>query len=140
MDLDTRIRENFARQGMLETLGATLTHVGPGTVEITVPLRREVSQQQGYAHGALAFAIGDSAAGYAAVTLLDAESDVVTSEMGIHYLAPGIGQGLIARATVLKPGKRSLVTQADIFALRDGAETHIARMTGTMIRVPLRKP
>lgn len=137
MDLDTRIRTNFARQGMMGTLGATLTRIAPGTVEISVPLRPDLSQQQGFAHGAVSFAIGDSAAGYAAVTLLDGDSDVVTSEMGIHYLAPGIGQSLIARGTVLKPGKRMLVTQADIFAVNDGTETHIARMSGTMIRVPL---
>ena len=137
MDLDTRIRDSFDRQGMLVTLGAALTRVAPGIVEIEVPVRPEVSQQQGYAHGALAIAIGDSAAGYAAVTLLDSESDVVTSEMSIHYLAPGTGDRLVARGSVLKPGKRMLVTQADIFAVLDGGERHIARMAGTMIRVPL---
>lgn len=137
MDLDTRIRTSFARQGMLVTLGASLTRIAAGEIEITVPLRPEVSQQQGYAHGALAFAIGDSAAGYAAVTLLDADSDVVTSEMSIHYLAPGIGERLIARGSIVKPGKRLLVAQADIFAAGAGRERHIARMTGTMIPVPL---
>lgn len=139
MDLDTRIRTSFDRQGMLVTLGAALTRVAPGEIEIAVPLRPEITQQQGFAHGALAFAIGDSAAGYAAVTLLDADSDVVTSEMSIHYLAPGIGQRLVARGSVIKPGKRMLVTQADVFADHDGRERHIARMTGTMVRVPLRQ-
>jgi len=140
MDIETRIRDNFARQGMLVTLGATLTRVAEGEIDITVPVRPEISQQQGYAHGALAFAIGDSAAGYAAVTLLDATSDVVTSEMGIHFLAPGLGQRLIARGSVIKPGKRMLVTRAEIFAEHDGVETLIAHMTGTMVRVPLRLP
>jgi uncharacterized protein (TIGR00369 family) len=140
MDLEQRIHENFARQGLLQTLGATLTSVRPGAVEITVPLRPEVSQQQGFAHGALPFAIGDSAAGYAAVTLLDKTSDVVTSEMSIHFLAPGIGTRLIARGSVIKPGKRILVTQADVFADHNGTETLIARMTGTMVRVALRTP
>jgi uncharacterized protein (TIGR00369 family) len=140
MDLEQRIHENFARQGLLQTLGATLTSVRPGAVEITVPLRPEVSQQQGFAHGALPFAIGDSAAGYAAVTLLDKTSDVVTSEMSIHFLAPGIGTRLIARGSVIKPGKRTLVTQADVFADHNGTETLIARMTGTMVRVALRTP
>lgn len=138
MDLETRIRTNLARQGMLVTLGARLVRVEPGLVEIEAPVGPQVSQQQGYAHGGLAFSIGDSAAGYAAVTMLDADSDVVTSEMAIHYLAPGLGERLVARGTVIKPGKRMLVTQADVYAVRDGAETHIARMTGTMVRVPLR--
>ncbi len=136
-ELESRIRRNFDRQGLLVTLGARLTGVTPGEIEITVPLRPEVSQQQGFAHGALAFAIGDSAAGYAAVTLLDADSDVVTSEMSIHYLAPGQGDHLVARGSVIKPGKRLLVTQADVFAVDSRGERHIARMTGTMVPVPL---
>ncbi|MGP6087346.1 PaaI family thioesterase [Antarctobacter jejuensis] len=138
-DLETRIRTNFTRQGMLATLGATLTRVAPGEIEITVPITPKTAQQQGFAHGGLAFSIGDSAAGYAAVTLLDIDSDVVTSEMSIHYLAPGLGTHLIARGSVLKPGKRMLVTQADVYAVKDGTERHIARMTGTMVRVPLTK-
>lgn len=135
-DLETRIRTSFDRQGMLVTLGATLLDITPGKVVIAVPIRPEVSQQQGYAHGGLAFAIGDSAAGYSALSLLDADSEVVTSEMAIHYLAPGSGQRLIARGSVIKPGKRMLVTQADVYAQDQGKERHIARLTGTMVRVP----
>lgn len=138
MDLETRIRQSLGRQGMLATLGARLLHVAPGVVEIEAAIGPQVSQQQGFAHGGLAFAIGDSAAGYAAVTLLDEDSDVLTSEMAIHFLAPGLGERLVARGSVIKPGKRILVTQADVYAQRDGAETHIARLTGTMVRVPLR--
>lgn len=136
MTLDTRIRDSFDRQGMLVTLGATLVRIAPGAVDIAVPIGPAVSQQQGFAHGGLAFAIGDSAAGYSALSLLDADSEVVTSEMAIHYLAPGQGQRLIARGSVIKPGKRMLVTQADVFADDHGQERHIARLTGTMVRVP----
>lgn len=136
MTLDTRIRDSFDRQGMLVTLGATLVRIAPGAVDIAVPIGPAVSQQQGFAHGGLAFAIGDSAAGYSALSLLDADSEVVTSEMAIHYLAPGQGQRLIARGSVIKPGKRMLVAQADVFADDHGQERHIARLTGTMVRVP----
>ncbi|ASP18980.1 phenylacetic acid degradation protein [Antarctobacter heliothermus] len=139
-DMETRIRDSFDRQGMLVTLGATLLHVAPGAVEIAVPIGPQVSQQQGLAHGGLAFTIGDSAAGYSALTLLDADSEVVTSEMAIHYLAPGSGQRLIARGSVIKPGKRMLVTQADVYAEDQGKERHIARLTGTMVRVPAQRP
>lgn len=135
-DLEKRIRDSFNRQGMLVTLGASLVRITPGAVEIAVPLRPEVSQQQGFAHGGLAFAIGDSAAGYSALSLLEADSEVVTSEMAIHYLAPGSGKRLIARGSVIKPGKRMLVAQADVYAEADGLERHIARLTGTMVRVP----
>ncbi|WP_323771647.1 PaaI family thioesterase [Antarctobacter sp.] len=139
-DLETRIRNSFDRQGMLVTLGATLLRITPGAVEISVPIGPQVSQQQGFAHGGLAFAVGDSAAGYSALSLLDADSEVVTSEMAIHYLAPGSGQRLIARGSVIKPGKRMLVTQADVYAEDQGKERHIARLIGTMVRVPAQRP
>lgn len=133
---ETRIRDSFARQGLMVTLQARLTGLAPGRVEIAAPITPASSQQQGYAHGALAFAIGDSAAGYAALSLLEAGDEVVTSEMSIHYLAPGTGERLIARGSVIKPGRRMLVTQADVYALAAGTERHIARLTGTMVRVP----
>lgn len=135
MDLMQRIRDSFDRQGFMATIGASLVAVEPGRVTIRVALTPALAQQQGFAHGALPFAIGDSAAGYAAVTLLEPGEDVVTSEIGIHYLAPGLGEALIARGSVLRPGRRQLVCQSDIFAVKDGVESHVAHMTGTMVRV-----
>lgn len=134
-DLATRIQQSFDRQGMLQTLGASLSHIAEGNVHITLPLTPALTQQQGFSHGGVAFSIGDSAAGYAAVSLLAPGDDVVTSDMSIHYLAPGQGSHLIAKGSVLRPGRRMLVTQSDVFAVRNGVETHIARLTGTMVRV-----
>lgn len=135
MDLHTRIHDSFIAQGFLQTLGANLDHVAPGEITISVPLGPKLTQQQGFSHGGVAFSIADSAAGYAALTLIEPPDDVVTSDMTIHYLSPGLGERLIARGTVLRPGRRMLVTQCDVFALRNGNEHHIARLTGTMVRV-----
>ncbi|AUC54117.1 phenylacetic acid degradation protein [Sagittula sp. P11] len=135
MTLTDRIKDSFARQGLLRTLGARVVSVEPGAVTLALPLTEALTQQQGYAHGGVAFSLGDSAAGYAAVSLLEPEFDVVTSDMTIHYLAPGLGDTLEARGTVIRPGRRMLVTQADIYTVAEDKETHIARMTGTMVRV-----
>lgn len=131
-----RIHDSFARQGMMTTLGATLDEVREGHVTISAPVTPATSQQQGFGHAALTFALGDSAAGYAALTLLP-ENEVVTSEMKIHLLSPAIGQRLIARGRVVKPGRRLVVVMAEVFAERDGAEKQIALLTGTMVPVPL---
>lgn len=131
-----RIHDSFARQGMMTTLGATLDEVHEGHVTISAPVTPATSQQQGFGHAALTFALGDSAAGYAALTLLP-ENEVVTSEMKIHLLSPAIGQRLIARGRVVKPGRRLVVVMAEVFAERDGAEKQIALLTGTMVPVPL---
>lgn len=136
-EISPRIAENiqasFAAQSLMTTLGAELRSVAPGAVEIAAPLNAGNLQQHGFAHAGLTFAIGDSAAGYAALSLLPEGSEVLTTEMKINLLAPGKGDGLIARGRVIRPGRRLVVVQADVFACAEGAERHIALLTGTMI-------
>ena len=137
MDMQTRIRDSFARQSMMATLGANLDSIAPGAVTIAAPILPGARQQQGFGHAALTFAIGDSAAGYAALTLLPPEKEVVTAEIKINLLAPARGDRLIARGSVVKPGKRLMVVTADVYAETDGTETQIALLTGTMVPVHL---
>lgn len=137
MSIDPRIQSSFDRQSMMATLGAELAQAGNGTATIRTPILPGSRQQQGYAHAALTFAIGDSAAGYAALSLLPHDQEVVTSEMKIHLLAPASGDLLIARGRVIKPGRRLLVVTSDVFAITDGTERHIACLMGTMVPVPL---
>jgi uncharacterized protein (TIGR00369 family) len=133
--LHSRVAASFARQGLMRSLGAELVAVAPGRCRIAAPLGPAVTQQHGAAHAGLTFALGDSAAGYAALTLLPDGAEVMTSEIKIHLLRPGVGDRLEARGEVLKPGRRLIVVRADVFALRDGVETHIATLLGTMVPV-----
>ena len=61
-----RVQESFARQGLMNHLGAKLVSVEPGGVEIRVPFRSELTQQHEYFHAGVTGAIADSACGYAA--------------------------------------------------------------------------
>ncbi|WP_424969140.1 PaaI family thioesterase [Dinoroseobacter sp. S76] len=132
-DIDDKIARSFARQGMMATLGAELVSVAPGKVVIRAPVTPETGQQHGVAHAGLTFAIGDSAAGYAALTLMPKESEVVTAEIKINLLAPGSGSALIATGRVVKPGKRLVVVTAEV-TREDG--TCVALLQGTMVPVP----
>ncbi len=129
----TRIRESFAAQAMMATLGARLVDVGPGRVRIEAPILPGSRQQHGFAHAGLSFAIGDSAAGYAALSVMPEGYEVLTTEMKIHLLAPAKGELLVAEGRVLRPGRRLVIVEADIHALEDGREAHVARLMGTMI-------
>lgn len=133
--IEEKIRQSFAAQAMMATLGARLVRVKTGVVEITAPILPASRQQHGFAHAGLTFAIGDSAAGYAALSIMAEDHEVLTAEMKINLLAPGAGERLIARGRVIKPGRRLVVVQADVHAVRDGVETHIALLTGTMVPV-----
>lgn len=132
---EARIRENFDRQSMMHTFGARIDSVVPGAVQISAPILPGSRQQQGFAHAALTFGLGDSAAGYAALSIMPEDKDVLTAELKINLLAPGQGDRLIARGKVVKPGRRLVIVQAEIFAQTGGAETLIAICQGTMVPV-----
>ena len=134
-DIEAKVRASFARQTMMRTFGAELISVAAGDVRIAAPILPGSQQQHGAAHAALTFAIGDSAAGYAALTLLSEDAEVLTAEMKINLLRPGVGDRLIAEGRVIKPGRRLCVVQADVFAETAGARKQIAILQGTMAPV-----
>ncbi|MBC7132821.1 MAG: PaaI family thioesterase [Roseovarius sp.] len=130
-----RIRASFESQTMMTTLGARMTGIAHGEVRIEAPILPGSRQQRGFAHAGLSFSIGDSAAGYAAVSVVPEGHDVLTSEMKIHLLAPAKGDLLVATGRVIRAGRRLVIVQADVHALEDGRTSHVAFMTGTMIPI-----
>ncbi|MGB5863508.1 MAG: PaaI family thioesterase [Sulfitobacter sp.] len=131
-----RIYDSFAAQSMMTTLGAEIIEMDPGLVRISAPILAGTRQQQGFGHAGLTFSIGDSAAGYAALTLLPRENEVVTAEIKINLLAPARGDRLIATGRVIKPGKRLCIVTAEVHAEHEGKQTLIAILQGTMVPVP----
>lgn len=132
-----RIQASFDKQSMMKTLGAKLESVEPGCVQITAPILPTSLQQQGAGHAALAFAIGDSAAGYSALTLMPDDQEVLTAEIKINLLAPAVGDFLRATGRVIKAGRRLTVVAAEVEAIQDGTAKTIAVLQGTMVPVNL---
>ncbi|WP_030910226.1 PaaI family thioesterase [Streptomyces sp. NRRL F-5126] len=130
-----RIRESFARQGLMRHLGARITHIARGRVHITLPNRPEVSQQHGYVHAGATSAIADTAGGYAALTLFPEGTEVLTVEYKINLLAPAAGDHLEAIGTVLKPGRTLTVCRLEVFGVQDGESTLVATGQQTLIRI-----
>jgi uncharacterized protein (TIGR00369 family) len=133
MDAATRIRDSFAKQGLMTTLGASLGSVTPGAVEIVLVPSPAISQQHGFVHAGAVSAIADSAAGYAALSLMPEGAGVLTTEFKINLVAPAVGKRIIARGRVVKPGRTLTLTQAEVFAISDGQEKLIALLTATMM-------
>ncbi|MFC6637240.1 hotdog fold thioesterase [Sulfitobacter sp. JBTF-M27] len=131
-----RIRRSFAAQSMMKTLGAEIIEVEEGLVRIASPIVPGAMQQQGFGHAGLTFSIGDSAAGYAALTTLPLDLEVVTAEIKVNLLAPARGDRLVATGRVIKPGKRLCVVTSEVHAELDGVSTMIAVLQGTMVPVP----
>ena len=133
-----RVARSFESQSMMKTLGARIHKVEKGKVIIEAPLLPSALQQQGYGHAGLTFSIGDSAAGYSALTLLPEDQEVMTAEIKINLLAPASGELLRAEGRVVKHGKRLVVVTSEIHTLKEGKKKLIAIMQGTMIPVPVK--
>src|SRR6185312_11502943 len=109
-DFAARIRASFGRQKAMALIGASLTRVAPGSVEIALPFREDLTQQKGFVHGGIIGMIADTACGYAAFSLMPADCSLVTVEYKINILAPALGS-LVAQGRVLKPGRTLTVTR-----------------------------
>jgi len=133
------VRRSFAKQAIMGLIGGELVRVEPGVVEITLPYRPDLTQQDGYVHAGIITAIADTACGYAAYSLMPPESDVLAVEFKVNLLRPAKGEMFLAHAEVIKPGRTLTVVRADVFA-RSGVDEWqlIATMQGTMMRLPRR--
>ncbi len=136
-DFENRVRTSFAKQSMMASIGAEMVEVTQGSVTLSAPIGDGFRQQQGVAHGGLIFALGDSAAGYAALSVMEEGTEVMTAEMKINLLAPASGR-LIAEGRVLKAGRRLVVVAADVWDESEtGSRRHVAALQGTMVPVAI---
>jgi uncharacterized protein (TIGR00369 family) len=134
-DFEARVRVSFTRQQVMRIIGASLTRVGPGEVEIELPFRDDLTQHHGYLHAGIVTSIVDTACGFAAMTLMPGDATVLTIEYKVNFVSPATGERMIARGRVTKPGRTVTVCAGDVFALRDGKEKLVATMLATMMAV-----
>lgn len=120
-------------QRYLRLLGVELARVEPGLAEYRLPYRTDIGQQDGFFHGGVVGGIAEAVMGAAAATLVEAGANVVGAEYKVNLLSPGSGVALLARGTVIKPGRRLIVCRADVLVLAtDGGETLCAIAQGAM--------
>src|ERR671926_1490290 len=108
-DFEARVRASFARQRVMETIGARLARVAPGEVEIELRFREDLTQQHGYLHAGVVAAVVDTACGYAALSLAPAGAEVLSVEFKLNLLAPVRGEEFVARARVVRSGRNVTV-------------------------------
>jgi len=132
---EQEVRNSFAQQGFMDHLGAQLTAVSPGEVTIVLPISPNLSQQHDFVHAGATTAVVDSACGYATLTLMPPQCEVLTIEFKVNFLAPAQGVKLIAIGRVLKPGRTVTVCQGEVFAVNEaGDQKRCAFMTATIMR------
>ncbi|MFT5193917.1 MAG: hypothetical protein ACI9EW_002627 [Cellvibrionaceae bacterium] len=135
------IIDTFNKHSIMHTIDATITHLAPGEMDITLPYRADLGQQQGFMHAGIITTIVDSACGLAALSLMPENSDVVTVEFKVNFMSPAVGDRFVGKGRVVRSGKTLTVTQGDVYSIQDssGAEKHIATMQATMFRITAAK-
>jgi uncharacterized protein (TIGR00369 family) len=133
-DFVDAIEQSFARQPVMKLIGARLGLVAAGVVEIALPFRADLTQQNGYLHAGVVTTIADSACGYAAFSLMPSGSGVLSVEFKVNLVRPARGDSFVARAEVIKTGRTLSVVRADVFAVGANSERElVATMQGTMM-------
>lgn len=129
-----RVRASFARQALMGTLGAELADIADGRVTIAVPIEQRLSQQHGYLHAGVVVAALDSACGYAALSLMPEDAEVLTVELKVNLLAPASGDRLVAEGEVVRAGGTLTVCRGNAYAEQGAERVHVATMLATMVR------
>jgi uncharacterized protein (TIGR00369 family) len=134
-DFESRVRASFNRQHVMQVIGARLVAVGAGEARIELPFSPELTQQHGYIHAGIIGTIVDSACGYAAYTLFPPDSEVLTVEYKVNFLAPAKGEKFVAIGRAIKPGRTLTVCTGEVWAHDQSEAKQIAAMQATMMTV-----
>jgi uncharacterized protein (TIGR00369 family) len=132
---EARVRASYARQSAMRLIGAELARVEPGEVEIVMRRSPDIAQQHGFVHGGLIGAVMDTACGFASLSLMPADTGVLTVEYKVNFLAPAAGERFRMVGRVRKAGRTITLAEADAFATGEGGERLIATMTATMMTI-----
>jgi uncharacterized protein (TIGR00369 family) len=131
--MQARVRDSFARQAMMATLGAELLSVEPGRVELAIQHDERFTQQHGFLHAGAVAAVLDSACGYAAFSVMPPEAAVLTAAYSINLLAPAAGERFVMTGTVVRAGRTLVVCRGE--AVAAGAAVPFAVMQATLTAV-----
>lgn len=117
----------------METLGAELSRISQGVVEIEMEFDPKLTQQHGFLHAGVISAALDTACSYAAYTVVEPEVSLLTIEFKVNLMSPGRGERFLFRGEITKPGSNIIVADGRGYALTDGPAKLIASMTSTLM-------
>jgi uncharacterized protein (TIGR00369 family) len=101
-----RLRELFSRVPFVRLLGLEFVAAERGSATFALDVREDLKRMGGILHGGAVVSLLDTAAACAVHTILEPGARTVTVDLTVHFLRP-FGSGLLlARARVLRAGRR----------------------------------
>ena len=135
-DFKNTILQKLERQTFMQHIGFRITNIAEGLIEGELNLQEEHKQQKGFVHGGLTATVADIVAGFAAVSLVPPGHHVVTAELKISYLNPGVGTKLTAKGWVLKQGRKMNFCEAEVYCTNEHQQpVLIAKASATMATI-----
>jgi len=132
-DFESRVRASFARQGLMESFGAKMTEVAAGETVIELSFADHLTQQHGYLHAGVITSVMDSAAGFAAMTVMPEAAEVLTVERKSSLMRPAAAARFRVEGRVLKAGRSIVFTEAHAYGFDSGQSRLIAHLTASMM-------
>ncbi len=105
----------FSKVPLLRHFKMKLEAVRPGAARVSVRFAPRLAQVHGFMHGGVVASIADTAATYAANTLLFPERETITVELKINYVAPVKTKSAAAVAAVLHSGSKTSISEVKVF-------------------------
>lgn len=135
VDYKSRIEKFLERQYFMKHIHFDLNVIEKGRTEGTLKIEQIHHQQKGLLHGGVIATVADIVAGFAAYTMVPEDHHVVTGELKVSYLNPGIGDKLHAIGYVLKSGRKMNFCEAEVWCVNGEERTLIAKATTTMVTI-----
>jgi uncharacterized protein (TIGR00369 family) len=109
-----RARNAFAKVAYAKFLGLELCELKSRDVTVCLDVRDELKQNHGLVHGGAIASLIDTASAFVILTAIDENERVTTTDLTIHYLRPVTGGRMLARARIVRGGRRRFVVNVEV--------------------------
>ncbi len=138
-DFKKDIEEKLTRQFFMQLMDFQLDEIELGYVKGSLTIEEKHMQQNYFVHGGVMATASDIVMGFAAYSLMPKHVGVVTTDLSMSFLNPGVGDTLIAEGKVTKIGGQLVFCEANIYVKKGNDQVHTNRATSTMFIVDLKK-
>jgi len=134
-DFKSDIEKKLEKQFFMQLMNFNLTKIEEGVIEGELIIEQIHKQQKGFVHGGVIATMADVVAGFAAVSLVPKDYHVVTAEIKISYLNPGLGSKLYAKGWVLRQGRNLNFCEAEVYYYKNEVKILVAKASTTMATI-----